>query len=79
MHPHLHNIDALTDHELEERILKLNRYYHITPNPDVRQQMILILDELKLEMESRRAKQKLQQQQNNENGENGLDSLINIS
>lgn len=77
VHPHLTGLKDLTDTEIEERIFKLNRYYHITPNPDVRQQMILVLDELKLEMEARMASKKLQNQQDDD--ENGLDNLINVS
>ena len=77
VHPHLTGLKELSDQEIEERIFKLNRYYHVTPNPDVRQQMILVLDELKLEMESRIASKKIQNQI--DNGDNDLDNLINVS
>lgn len=74
MHPNIEDIDNLTTNELELKILKLNGVYFMTENDDVRQQIILMLDTYKLELESRREKEKLQQQT-----DNGLDSLINIS
>ena len=74
MHPNIEDIDNLTTNELELKILKLNGVYFMTENDDVRQQIILMLDTYKLELESRREKEKLQQQT-----DNGLDDLINVS
>jgi len=71
------NLDSFTDSQLEEKISKLNKVYFVTQNEDVRHQVILSLDTLKLELESRRAKQRMQLL--DDSGENGLDSLINIS
>ena len=51
--------------------------YFVTDNPDVRHQMILLMDGYKLELEARRTAAKLKQQQ--ENGDNSLDDLINVS
>lgn len=71
------NLDSFTDSQLEEKIAKLNKVYFVTQNEDVRHQVILSLDTLKLELESRRAAQRAQLL--DDSGENGLDSLINIS
>lgn len=77
MHPNLHDLHELTDPQIEERLVTLNRYYFITDNPDVRQQMILVMDTLKVELEERRLAAKRKQQE--ESDENGLDGLINVS
>ena len=62
--------------KIEDKILKLNRAYFTTQNEDVRQQIILLLDTYKLEIESKRAKAL---NRNQDNGDNSLDNLINIS
>lgn len=77
MHPFMDNLDDFTDSQLEEKITKLNRVYFVTENNDVRQQIILSLDTLKLELEARRARQR--QQMLDDSNDNGLDNLINIS
>jgi hypothetical protein len=77
IHPNLNDLSELTDPQLEEKIQTLNRYYHITDNSDVRQQMILLLDSYKIELEERRIAAKKKQQE--EEGDNGLDNLINVS
>jgi hypothetical protein len=71
------NLNDFTDTHLEEKIAKLNKVYFVTQNEDVRQQIILSLDTLKLELQSRRVRQ--QQQLLEDSEENGLDNLINIS
>jgi len=77
MHPFMDNLNEFSDAQLEEKITKLNRVYFVTENNDVRQQIILSLDTLKLELEARRARQRQQLLQDGE--DNGLDDLINIS
>jgi hypothetical protein len=77
MHPLFEGTQSLTDAELEEKVLLLNRRYFQTHNPQLQQQILSLLDDYKLEIESRRARQKLEQQQ--ENGEEGLDNLIKVS
>ena len=71
------NLSDFSDAQIEEKISKLNRVYFVTENEDVRQQIILSLDTLKLELESRRARQRQQLLQDGE--DNGLDDLINVS
>ena len=76
MHPLVGNLKDLTDTQLEEKVMKLNRVYFIATNEDVRRQIILLLDELKLELESRYNQQKIKMQQDDDND---LDGLINVS
>jgi hypothetical protein len=75
-HPLIENYRDLSDVDLQERISNLSTKYWQTQNPDVRSQMMLILDELKEEFRSRNQKNL---QNNSEDGNKDLDSLINIS
>ena len=75
--PLLDNFDDLTDSEIENKISELSRKYFISRNPQVQQQIAVVLDMFKQELSSRIAKARLQEQE--QNGENGLDNLINIS
>jgi len=77
MHPNMENLSELTDTELDQKIMKLNRYYFLTNNEQVKQQMLMVLDDLQLEKENRRIREQLKQSQNND--DNDLDNLINIS
>jgi len=74
MHPNMESLDELTTNELEQKILKLNGVYFMTENDQVRQQIILMLDTYKLELEARRVQEKMEQEK-----DNGLDDLINVS
>jgi hypothetical protein len=74
MHPTMEDISELTASEIEQKILKLNSVYFMTENNDVRQQIILLLDSYKLELESKRTREKIEQER-----DNGLDDLINVS
>ena len=73
-HP-LTKVHLLKDPELEQKIIELSSRYWQTSNPEVQNQIMMVLDDYRLELGSRRAKAQLSQ----ENGEKGLDSLINIS
>ena len=70
----MEDLSELTSNELEQKILKLNSVYFMTENDQVRQQIILLLDAYKLELEARRTREKLEQEK-----DNGLDDLINVS
>jgi len=74
--PLVHSFDNLSDIELEEKILELNKKFWMTHNPQVKEQITAILDMYKAEMEGRRAKAK---KINSQDGDNSLDNLINIS
>ena len=75
MHPTAKNLSELSNQELEKKILKLNGMYFMTHDDHVRQQMILLLDTYKLELEER----KLQQKKSIEEPKSDLDKLINVS
>lgn len=71
------NLEKFTDSQLEDKISKLNRIYFVTENEDVRHQVILSLDTLKIELETRRAEQRRKMLEDGR--DNGLDNLINVS
>ena len=73
MHPGIEDLAELSDAQIEQKITKLNSVYFVSENESVRHQIILLLDTYKLELEARRAKEKLKQDNN------GLDDLINVS
>jgi len=73
--PLVQSFDELSDNEIEEKILTLNKKFWMTQNPQVRELRPSILDMYKVEMEGRRAKPKI----NSQDGDNSLDNLINIS
>lgn len=75
MHPLLGTLKDLTDSQLETKLYTLNRMYFITDNPEVRQQMILIMDSIKIEMEERRSSSR----NTPGNLDDDLDKLINVS
>lgn len=73
-HPLVDNLENLSDNDLEERIASLHRKYWMTSNPQARDQMTIILDDLKYELNRRiRAEKSIQ------NDDKNLDNLINIS
>jgi hypothetical protein len=75
MHPLLESLKDFSDSQLDNKLYALNRAYWITNNAEVRQQMLLIMDSLKVEMEERRITSS-----RGPNGiDDGLDKLINIS
>ena len=75
--PLVDSFAQLSDAEVENKTLELQRKYYMTHNPQVQMQIAAILDMYREEVRARRAKQYQQQQE--QNGKNGLDSLINIS
>lgn len=76
IHPGLGDLKQFNDRQLDEKIYKLNGMYFMTENNDVRQQMILLIDTYKMELEERRV---AASKKRAENGKDDLDSLINIS
>lgn len=74
--PLVDSFDNLSDLEIEDKIVELGRKYWMTRNPQVQQQISVILDMYKQESQLRRAKAF---QQSQENSDSDLDNLINIS
>jgi hypothetical protein len=77
MHPGVGSLKELSDNELESKIYELNRMYHITSNTEVQNQIVLLLDTYKIEMEERRLS--AQKKQSEASDENSLDNLIKVS
>ena len=75
IHPGLGDLKQFNDRQLDEKIYKLNGMYFMTENDDVRQQMILLIDTYKIELEERRISAR---QKSDEAGKNELDSLIKV-
>ncbi len=79
-HPFMNNLSEFTETEIENKISTLNRTYFIANNEEVRHQIILALDSLKIELEARRARAYVEQlQKDDKDNNNGLDNLINVS
>jgi len=78
MHPLFENTESLETSDIENKLTQLNRKYWQTSNPQLQQQIVMLIDGYKLELESRRVKEKLAQQ-SQENGDNNLDNLIKVS
>lgn len=76
MHPMSEDLSKLTESQIEQKLLRLNSIYFMTDNDAVRQQMILLMDTYKLELEERRLAAKRKQQ---EQGKDDLDDLIKIN
>ena len=75
-HPLLENLTVLSDTDLQERLSSISTKYWQTQNPDVRSQMMVIIDELKYELRLRSSKPA---ENIDDDGDNSLDNLINIS
>jgi len=75
-HPLLENLSLLSEADLQERLSSISTKYWQTQNPDVRSQMIVIIDELKYELQLRSSKPV---ENSEDDGDNSLDNLINIS
>lgn len=74
--PLVDDFSKLSNNEVEGKIIELSRKYFQTRNPDLQQQISVILEMYKEEMRSRNARSQLKQQ---EDGDNPLDNLINVS
>ena len=59
MHPLLGSLSKLSDNELEQKLSDVNKRYWLTSNPEVREQIIMVIESYKLELESRRIKQRI--------------------
>lgn len=74
-HPLISGLDTLKDLELEERITELTKKYFKANSVDMQQQIVVILEMYKEELNSRRRKA-WEAQQNRR--DKGLDDLINV-
>ena len=74
--PLVDDFSALTDTEVEEKVVELGRKYWMSRNPELQAQIATILEMYKEEARARRARA-YQQSQDNDN--DSLDNLININ
>ena len=75
----LGDLSELTDTQLEQKISKLSSVYFMTQDENVRHQIILVLDDYKIELENRRIAAKKKYQEQHKDDGNDLDSLIKIN
>ena len=74
--PHVDSFDKLTDTEIDSKIQELGRKYWMTRNPQVQEQIAVLLEMYRQEAQMRRAKQ---YQKIQDDDDSDLDSLININ
>ena len=74
LHPHVENLSLISTSELEEKLQRLNKVYFMTDNEQIRLQMILLIDDYKLELQNR-LKTKINQEKSNSD----IDKLNNVS
>lgn len=74
--PLVDSFENLSDAELEETSRNLSRKYFQTQNPQLQQQISVMIDMYHQEMQARSARQA---QKMSENSDTDLDSLINVS
>jgi hypothetical protein len=75
--PLVDSFESLTDAEVENSLRTLSQRYFQTRNPQLQEQISVMVEMYREEMRARNAKAQLKQMQNN--GESGLDNLINVS
>jgi len=75
--PLVDSFNELSDSDIDNKISELSRKYFQTHNPEVKQQISVILDMYREELRTRQAKQKLVSEQQSD--ENDLDNLIKVS
>lgn len=75
MHPLINNLDQLKDSEVEAKMNELSRKYFATYNPELREQISMVLDSYREEMAKRRQAEyeKMMQTRNKD-----LDKLIKV-
>jgi hypothetical protein len=75
--PLVDSFESLTDAEVENSLRTLSQRYFQTRNPQLQEQISVMVEMYREEMRARNATAQLKQMQNN--GESGLDNLINVS
>ena len=74
--PLIDDFSKLTDNEVDEKVSELGKKYWQTRNPQMRDQIAVIYDMYRIEVQTRRARA---YQKEAEDNDNNLDSLININ
>ena len=73
IHPYGDDLKSLSDLQIHEKLKDLNKKYFMTTNAQLQEQIIMLIDGFKLELEARNVSKSLKKD------ENELDNLINIS
>lgn len=76
MHPLIGDLSSLKDLEVENKINELSRKYFMTPNPMLREQIVLTLNDYKEELAKRRSKE-LDKMMTNQGKD--IDKLIKVN
>ena len=79
LNPFVDDLTEISASELSDKINDLSKKYFMTTNPEVQNQIRVVLEMYRAEAVTRQAKETLNQSSDKENGENSLDNLINIS
>ena len=76
MHPLIQDLDLMKENELENKINDLTHKYFQTSNPELKQQIIMLLDDYKLALQKKRdvAYHEMMETRNKD-----LDKLINVN
>lgn len=77
-HPFSEDTSELTISQLQDKMSDLSAKYFKTQNPQVREQIQILIDFYRQEIIIKTEKERLEQQ-NSENGNLDLDNLINVS
>lgn len=75
MHPLVGDLSSLKDAELETKINELSKKYFSTYNVDIRQQIVMVLDTYKEELNNRR---QAEYEKMMKSRDKNLDKLINV-
>lgn len=76
MHPLVGNLSTVKDTELENKINELTRKYFMAHDSNVQQQIAMVLNTYKSELDDRRRREYEKMMSNRDKG---LDKLINVS
>jgi hypothetical protein len=76
MHPLVGNLSTVKDAELENKINELTRKYFMARDSNVQQQIAMVLDTYKAELDDRRRREYEKMMSSRDKG---LDKLINVS
>ena len=78
LNPFVDDLSDISTNDLSDKINDLSKKYFMTTNPEVQNQIRVVLEMYRAEAVTRQAKETLDQNKS-QNGENSLDNLINIS
>ena len=79
LNPFVDDLSDISTNDLSDKINDLSKKYFMTTNPEVQNQIRVVLEMYRAEAVTRQAEETLNQSSDKENGENSLDNLINIS